>query len=159
MSKFAEPWYGVDFRRHPELYRVGKGEQGVLTAEPYKSEILPHWRFKTPAIAKASAEQIYQLYLDYKSEEDFVGMDMCRKFLQMGYTRSRRYANHRTGRKYIGPVPDHLKGVSGSHGREMAPLDPDPIKAQCAEEFKVFWDRVRVDPEYLSAKFKHQASS
>jgi hypothetical protein len=29
-----------------------------------------------------------------------LGMDMSRKFLQMGFTRSRRYANHRSGRKY-----------------------------------------------------------
>ena len=35
----------IDFRKRPELYRVGKGEQGVLLVEPYKSEILPHWRF------------------------------------------------------------------------------------------------------------------
>ena len=90
----------IDFRRHPELYRVGKGEQGVLMVEPYKSEILPHWRFKTPAIARKSANKIYKLFLEYKANEDFVGMDMTRKFLQMGYTRSRRYANHKSGRKY-----------------------------------------------------------
>lgn len=29
----------VDFRQSPELYRVGKGEQGVLMVEPYKSEL------------------------------------------------------------------------------------------------------------------------
>ena len=40
------------------------------------------------------------MYLDYRDEEDFVGMDMCRKFLEMGFTRSRRYANHRDGKKY-----------------------------------------------------------
>ena len=27
-------------------------------------------------------------------------MDMCRKFLEMGFTRARRYANHRDGKKY-----------------------------------------------------------
>ncbi len=27
-------------------------------------------------------------------------MDMCRKFLEMGFTRARRYANHKNGRKY-----------------------------------------------------------
>jgi hypothetical protein len=31
----------TDFRQRPELYRVGRGEQGVLLVEPYKSEILP----------------------------------------------------------------------------------------------------------------------
>ena len=45
----------IDFRQQPELYRVGKGEQGVLLVEPYKSEILPHWRFRTPDIARESA--------------------------------------------------------------------------------------------------------
>ncbi len=33
-------------------YRVGKGEQGVLICQPYKNEILPYWKFKTPEIAK-----------------------------------------------------------------------------------------------------------
>lgn len=40
---------GIDYRKHPELYKVAKGEQGVLTVEPYKSEILPHWRFRLGA--------------------------------------------------------------------------------------------------------------
>lgn len=37
---------GIDYRKNPELYKVARGEQGVLTVEPYKSEILPHWRFR-----------------------------------------------------------------------------------------------------------------
>ena len=40
------------------------------------------------------------MYLDYRDKEDFIGMDMCRKFLEMGFTRARRYANHNSGRKY-----------------------------------------------------------
>src|SRR5689334_9264371 len=89
----------VNFRDRPDLYRIGRGEQGVLLVEPYKSEILPYWRFKTPAIAQKSANKIYRLFLHYKKEGDIVGMDMARKFLQMGYTRSRRYANHKSGKK------------------------------------------------------------
>ena len=34
-------------------------------------------------------------YLD----DDFVGADMARKFFQMGYTRARRHANYKGGRK------------------------------------------------------------
>lgn len=68
---------------HRMSYRIGRGEQGVLTFEPYKSEILPLWRFKTPAIAKKSSEQIYDKFIEYEKCDDFVGMDMCRKFLQM----------------------------------------------------------------------------
>lgn len=107
----------LDCRANPHYYAVGKGEQGVLLVQPYKSEILPHWRFKTPEIAQASAEKIYQLFLDYKSKNDFIGMDMARKFIQMGVTRSKRYANHRSGKKYRGPVPLDKKGQSGAHGR------------------------------------------
>lgn len=32
----------INFRERPELYRIGRGEQGVLLVEPYKSEILPY---------------------------------------------------------------------------------------------------------------------
>ena len=97
---YAQDFSTIDFRKHPERYQIGRGEQGVLVVEPYKSEILPHWRFKTPAIAEKSSKKIYQLFLQYRREKDFVGMDMARKFLQMGYTRARRYANHSSGRKY-----------------------------------------------------------
>ncbi len=90
----------TDFRKHPEKYRVGRGEQGVLLVEPYKSEILPHWRFKTPAIAEKSSAKILRMFRSYLKAGDFVGADMARKFLQMGWTRARRYANHSSGRKY-----------------------------------------------------------
>jgi hypothetical protein len=36
----------IDCRAQPKLYCIGKGEQGVLMVEPYKSEILPFWRYK-----------------------------------------------------------------------------------------------------------------
>jgi hypothetical protein len=138
------------------LYRTGVGEQGVLLVEPYKSEILPHWRFKTPETAKASAEKIYTLFLAYKEQQDFVGMDMARKFLQMGYTRSRRYANHKSGKKYKGPVPAEKKGVSGAHGREQLPIDADPVKAQSAAVFYEVWQRAKNDPDYKIKLQQHK---
>ncbi|GAK03997.1 putative cytoplasmic protein [Geomicrobium sp. JCM 19037] len=85
MSKFYDDidFHNTDFRKHPERYRVGRGEQGVLLVEPYKSEILPNWRFKSVPIAEESSEKIYEQYAQYKKAGDFVGMDMARKFLQM----------------------------------------------------------------------------
>lgn len=146
----------LNLREQPELYRVGKGEQGVLLVQPYKSEILPYWRFKTPEIARESSNKIYQLFLDYKKKGDFVGMDMARKFLQMGVTRSRRYANHRTGQKYDGPVPDDQKGRSGSHGRAQLPLDVDPVKAESAAIFREKYLQAREDPEYKTMRKEWQ---
>ena len=92
----------LDFRDEEtrKLYRIGRGEQGVLLVRPYTNLICAHWRFKTPVIATKSANKIYSMFLDYMAHGDFVGMDMCRKFLEMGFTRSRRYANHHTGKKY-----------------------------------------------------------
>ena len=148
----------LDLRAHPELYRVGVGEQGVLLVQPYKSELLPHWRFATPQAAQVSSEAIYDLFLAYLEQEDFVGADMARKFLQMGYTRARRYANHRGGKKYDGPVPDAVKGVSGAHGRAELPRDPeDPQKAQAAAIFKAKWDQARENAEYQRQKAEHLA--
>ena len=83
-----------------KLYRIGRGEQGVLLVRPYTNDICAHWRFKTPSDAVESSNHIYGMYLDYRDDKDFIGMDMCRKFLEMGFTRSRRYANHHSGRKY-----------------------------------------------------------
>ena len=134
----------IDFRQHPELYRIGKGEQGVLLVEPYKSEILPHWKFKTTEIARQSADKIYDLFLDYKAQGDFIGMDMARKFLQMGYTRSRRYANHKSGRKYD-------KG-----SKSILQRDEDPIKAQSAQIFYEKWQLAKVDPDYLQLSDRHR---
>ena len=133
----------INFRKQPELYRVGRGEQGVLLVEPYKSEILPHWRFKTPEIATKSSEKIYQMYLIYKEDQDFVGMDMARKFLQMGYTRSRRYANYKGGRKY-------------EENGEIKERTIDEEKAKSAAIFEKKWKIVREDEDYLKLKKEHQ---
>ncbi len=64
----------IDYRKNPHLYKIGKGQQGVLICQPYKSEICPYWKFKTPEIAKISAEKIWSLFLGYLDSNDFVGV-------------------------------------------------------------------------------------
>lgn len=144
MSRFdySQNFSKIDFRQKPELYRVGIGEQGVLLVEPYKSELLPLWRIKTPELARKSARALLAKFAEFARETDFAGMDMTRKFLQMGFTRSRRYANHRSGKKYLGPVPLAKRGQSGSHGRPTLPYDFDPEKAKAAEIFLRAWRKV-----------------
>jgi len=145
----------LDFREHPDLYRVGKGEQGVLLVEPYKSELLPHWRFKTPEIAEASSQKLFEMFRAYLEAEDFPGADMARKFLQMGWTRARRYANHKGGKKYDGPVPDDKKGQSGAHGRETLPRQEGPVKAAAAAIFYARYLEAREHPEYVKQRAQH----
>ncbi|EAA3386300.1 DUF4385 domain-containing protein [Salmonella enterica] len=141
---YQQDFSSIDFRQQPELYQVGRGEQGVLLVEPYKSEILPFWRYKDEASAMKSAEQIYQLFEAYRQQDDFVGMDMARKFIQMGYTRARRYANYKGGKKY---AEDGSLNTRGN----------DPIKAAAATVFKGWWDKIRQDEDYLKRKRQHQA--
>jgi hypothetical protein len=146
---YSRDFTQINFREHPELYQVGRGEQGVLLVEPYKSELLPHWRFRTPELAQESAQTIYGLFLVYQEAGDFVGMDMARKFLQMGFTRARRYANHRSGRKY-----DSVTG-------EILPQEADwqtNEKAESARIFYTYYIKVKEDAVYQQAKQQHRRS-
>jgi hypothetical protein len=135
----------INFRESPELYIYDHTEKGVLLVEPYKSEILPHWRFKTPEIARESSAKIYEMFLEYKRQKDFVGMDLARKFLQMGITRARRYANHPSGRKY-------KKGT-----REIIPIEKeDEEKAESARIFSEKYYLAKNDEVYQALMKEHK---
>ena len=125
-----------------KLYRIGRGEQGVLLVRPYTNFICTYWRFKTVPEAKLSAKRIYEIYAWYRAKKDFIGMDMCRKFLEMGFTRARRYANHRDGKKY------------DSNGK-VKPQEKDAMtceKAKSASIFKTFRDKVAKDKIYIDMR-------
>lgn len=146
-TTYADDYRNINFRKHPQKYKIGRGEQGVLIAEPYKSEILPHWRFATVAAAEKSAKTIYTMFRDYGKQDDFVGMDMARKFLQMGFTRARRYANHPTGTKY-------------NKDRSVKPQAKDwndSEKAQAAQIFYGYYAKAKDDEKYLRLKEKHRS--
>ena len=132
----------LDFKPNDTRYRIGRGEQGVLLVRPYTNDICKHWRFKTLDEAKESASTIFNLYLKYRKQKDFVGMDMCRKFLEMGFTRARRYANHRDGKKY-----DKFGNVK--------PQEKDALtcdKAISATIFKKMRDKVTKDETYQTMR-------
>ena len=136
------------FRPNDRRYRIGRGEQGVLLVRPYTDVICRHWRFKTLKEAKVYSQKIFDMYLDYRIQKDFVGMDMCRKFLEMGFTRARRYANHKDGKKY------------GKDGK-ILPQEKDwatSEKAKSAQRFKDFRDLVTQDEFYISMRKKWRAS-
>jgi hypothetical protein len=149
----------IDFRNQPELYRVGKGEQGVLLVEPYKSEILPFWRFKDPVVAQESSDKIFGLFLNYLAQNDFIGADMTRKFLQMGYTRARRYANHKSGRKYKqNPQLEENKELEKiARTKYLLPNEVDEEKAAAASIFKQKWVTAKENVIYQQLMADHKA--
>ena len=131
-----------------KLYRIGRGEQGVLLVRPYTNDICAHWRFKTPDEAVVSSDKIYKMYEGYRSKQDFIGMDMCRKFLEMGFTRARRYANHNSGKKY------------DSEGN-VRPQEPDHATskyAQSADIFKKMRNMVAKSDTYVNMRKEWRAS-
>lgn len=133
----------IDYRKNPNKYRVGKGEQGVLICEPYKTEILPFWKFKDRYKAAESSDRIYQLFLEYLDKNDFVGADMARKYLQMGFTRARRYANYKAGRKYSKQDYHLLEKFTG-----------DPEKIISAEIFYKKWQQAEDHSKYAKMKIE-----
>ena len=123
-----------------------RGETGVLSY-PYSKKIHPLWRFKTPAEAKSSARQIYSLFLKNLNSKitpakRFIQADLCRKFLQMGYTRSMRYYYHKSGRKW---------GRVGNNWR-LLPNDYDPIKKVSANIFKGYLLKALKNAKYVALK-------
>jgi len=78
----------IDYRAHPERYAIDRGEQGVLTVQPYRDELLSVWRFNDIECATTAIATLVDRNAAYRAADDFVGMDMTRKYLQMGYTRA-----------------------------------------------------------------------
>ena len=144
--------YTIDYKNtlfapNDSRYRIGRGEQGVLLVRPYTEIICKHWRFKTIQEARISSSRIYEMYTEYRREKDFVGMDMCRKFLEMGFTRARRYANHADGRKY------DAEGNVRPQEKDWATSE----KAISARIFKQMRDEVTTDAVYKNMRSEWRA--
>ena len=138
---YSLDYKNIQFKPNDKRYRIGRGEQGVLLVRPYTNDICKHWRFKTYNEAVISSHKIFNMYLEYRNKKDFVGMDMCRKFLEMGFTRARRYANHKDGKKYKnGKVLPQEKDWATSE------------KARSARRFKTYRDLVTKDEFYIQLR-------
>lgn len=145
-------------------YAIGRGETGVLSFEPYKSLLLPHWAFRTPPVARRSSAALWAAFRSYVRRGDFVGADMARKFVQMGMTRARRYANHKGGRKYAPPTKGTGTATTGAGGggrrEELArwtgggeeEVRKRREKEEASEIFKAVWRRCVEDEGYQGLK-------
>jgi hypothetical protein len=147
--------YGLDYKaldftesNNRRKYRIGRGEQGVLLVRPYTDDICKHWRFVDEDTARKSSATIYKMFCSYRERKDFIGMDMARKFLEMGFTRARRYANHSSGRKY-------------GKNREILPQSKDwktNEKATAAQVFKEVRDLAAYDAIYQQMRKEWRAA-
>ncbi|MFB6221851.1 MAG: DUF4385 domain-containing protein [Halolamina sp.] len=148
LPETANGEYDHDFRTNPDPYRVGRGEEGVFKVQPYKDELLPCWGYADGETAADAAEAIYEWFLHYRRDGEFVGMDMARKYLQMGYTRAMRYARYPGGRKY------------DEDDNERDPVEwADPDKRRAALVFHHVRQRVETDDLYQRRRRKWREQS
>ncbi|RYE53952.1 MAG: DUF4385 family protein, partial [Sphingobacteriales bacterium] len=89
-----------------------------------------------------SSDKIYELFLAYLKTGDFVGADLSRKYLQMGYTRARRYANYKGGKKYD----------ADKNHQQLERGTGDAQKAISASIFYDKWKLAEADEKYSRLK-------
>jgi hypothetical protein len=142
------PEYDLDFRAHPERYRHTTDEQGAFKIEPYKSELLPLWTISDLDEAREAAAAIFERYESYRDEGEFVGMDMARKYLQMGWTRALRYAKYPGGQKYE-------RREDGTRVEREPQEWYDEEKYEISQVYREYLDRVREDGAYGEMKERH----
>lgn len=139
-----DPEYDTDFRKNPEEYKIGRGCEGVFKIQPYKDELLPLWSYADEDAAEESADALLEAFYDYLDEDDFVGADMARKYLRMGYTRAMRYAKYPGGKKY-------------KDGEEREPEEwADSEKRRAAVVFEEAWKEARQNEEYRRMREEHR---
>jgi hypothetical protein len=149
---YTLPYKELNLRENPHLYRIGKGEQGVLMVQPYKSELCYLWKFKNPEIATKSSNELMKKFYEYLLNNDFIGCDMVRKYIQMGITRSRRYANHSSGKKY----------KIGNDGKEKYELPKESINKNTNEKylssliFEKRYNEIMINKDYLLMSQNHK---
>ena len=133
----------VDYKQNPLEYRIGRGQQGVLICQPYKNELYPLWKFRTSKLAKKSCDDIYNKFMEYLNNDDFVGADMAKKYLHMGFTRARRYWNHSSGRKW-----------ENNDGEwKVLPYDKNEKRFWISSNiFLNYWKKARTNEKYLRLK-------
>ncbi|KAK2624369.1 hypothetical protein QTJ16_006319 [Diplocarpon rosae] len=98
------------------------------------------------SVAQTSSQTLWGKFLGFYELEDFVGMDMTRKFIQMGMTRSKRYANYKGGRKYVDSKEKGVKNLksTGHDGKEE--------KEAASQIFREVWERCKEHEGYQRMK-------
>ncbi|GAB7356665.1 hypothetical protein MBLNU459_g7381t1 [Dothideomycetes sp. NU459] len=120
------------------VVRISKPSKGSMVVGRQVGSLIP---------ARRSSQLLWDQFQQFAEHKDFVGMDMTRKFIQMGMTRAKRYANHKGGRKY----DDDKKVLPQSENHE----DKND-KEEASRIFREMWERCRSDPVYLRLKGEFQ---
>ena len=98
----------------------------------------------------------------YLKNDEFVGADMAKKYLHMGFTRARRYWNHSSGKKWEKVPEENICQYSGlpsaeSYKWEVLPYDRTEKRfLESSNIFRDYWKMARTNKEYLEMKKQHR---
>lgn len=133
--------FSIDYEDNPEQYESGRGEFGVWNYQPYSDRLRQHWGYDTVEQAEEDAEWLYEQFQEYVADGNYVGADMARKFLEMGWTRSMRYAKYPGGEK-DGNDPQYYH---------------DKQKREIARIYRDYLDMVQSNSEYSRLETQHSS--
>ena len=99
----------IDFtvEENRKLYRIGRGEQGVLLVRPYTNDICAHWRFVNENIARKSADKIYSMFVTIRSNRTSLEWTWLGSFLKWDLLAPAGMQIILVGRSTLEMVPYH----------------------------------------------------
>jgi hypothetical protein len=79
-KKLKFPNSKINYKNNPEYYIYTSNEKDALEIEPYKTEIIEF---------EDDQNKLYQLFLKYLDNNDLIGADIIRKFIQIGIKKNK----------------------------------------------------------------------
>jgi hypothetical protein len=143
------PEYDLELGAHPERYRHTPDERGAYKNRVLQGRQPPVWTVSDFAGAEAAAEAIHERFEAYRAADYFVGMDLARRDLQMGWTRALRYAKYLGRRKYE-------RDADGDRVEREPDQWYDEEKHAVAQVYREYLDCVREDTTHRRLRDDHR---
>ena len=83
-KKLKFPNDKIDYNKNPEYYIYTTTDNDARLIQPYSNIIIPMFNIDNYKDAKHSCLQIFKLFNNYIKNDDFIGADVFRKFIQLG---------------------------------------------------------------------------
>jgi hypothetical protein len=90
-KKLKFPNNKIDYNKNPEYYVYNISYNDAHLIKPYNKTILPIFNIDNYKDAKKSCLQIFNLFNNYILNNDFIGADVCRKFIQLAAKSKSKY--------------------------------------------------------------------
>ena len=112
-KKLKFPNKKINYRTNPEYYIYTTSEKGMMEIEPYKSEIIEF---------QEDPKKLYELFIKYIDDNDLIGADMTRKFIQIGTIKNNLFVKKLTK---INNNQIYLDWIKSFNWKTSNPYKPD----------------------------------